>query len=95
MSTGASQNQFLEQRLLSMQEYGTTDDNVYLQTLQQNGIASGTEGKLQVAVLVFSILAVLFNLVGIWGFIFLRILGLFYVQKQVCQQNYHPESAST
>ena len=38
---------------------------------------------MQLAVLVLSILAVLCNLLWIWGFIILRILGLFYVKKQV------------
>jgi hypothetical protein len=66
-----------------MQENATTDSTVQPEGLQNGGFASDTEGKLQQAVLVLSILAVLANLIWIWGFVLLRILGLFYVRKQV------------
>lgn len=68
---------------LQLQDAEATS-NIYLQTLQNGGFAAGTEGKLQLAVLIFSVLAVLSNLFCIWGFIVLRILGLLYVQQEVC-----------
>lgn len=80
---GASQSQLFTQALPPLQDYGTKGDSLYLQTLQNSGIAAGTEGSLQLAVLVLSILAALCSLIWIWGFIFLRIRGLLYVKKQV------------
>jgi hypothetical protein len=66
-----------------MQEYGTTAEKIYPFTLQNNGFADGTEGRLQMAVLVLSIMAVAMSMLSLWGFILLRILALFYVRKQV------------
>lgn len=88
--------QFLEHMTLSfckyrsyfMQDGEEVDVNVYAKALENNGFEAGTEGALQMAVLVFSILAVVFNLLWIWGFIILRILGLLYVKKQVCLSNW-------
>lgn len=47
------------------------------------GIASGAEGRLQLAALICAALSVVMSLLTVWLFIFLRVLGVFYVKKQV------------
>lgn len=58
-------------------------DNSLAGSLASLELASGNEGRLQVAILVLSILAIVFTVLNVWVMLTLRILAMFYVKKQV------------
>lgn len=69
--------------LTSMQEVQIEDDVVLADTLAGGGFSPGAEGKLQLAVLILSVMSVATSMLSVWGFVVLRLLGMFYVKTQV------------
>lgn len=67
-----------------LQEVQAEDEAVLADVLAGGGVADGAEGKLQLAVLILSILGIAASMLRVWGFVLLRILGMCVVQKQVC-----------
>jgi hypothetical protein len=46
-------------------------------------LATGSEGRLQKTVLIFSIMAIVLTVLNVWIMLMLRLLAMLYVKKQV------------
>eukprot|EP00892_Ulva_mutabilis_P000206 jgi/Ulvmu1/10186/UM006_0142.1 len=65
------------------QEVESAEDAVLAKVLEGGGFAEGVEGWLQLAVLVLSIMSIAASMMGVWGFVVLRLLARQYVKKEV------------
>jgi len=71
----------------SLQDQGTSTSTIEYQASSSAitslmGVAEGSEGQLQLAVLALGALSVVMSLFAVWGFLLLRLCGMFYVRQQ-------------